>query len=138
MATAMAGTGLALVLALNMEVVPPGMSASLETDAVSEPAAFEARPPVIPTVNLMNGFIGVSDASTGNPYLTEASVLIAAARPEPPVRTTFQAPEQFEEANILRIRFGSQASEATATQDTLADPEGETLAPAMSPPGQPS
>lgn len=138
MATAMAGTGLALVLALNMEVVPPGMSPAVGTDAASEPAAFEARPPVIPTANLMNGFIGVSDASTGNPFLTEASVLIAAARPERPVRVTFQAPEQFEEANILRIRFGSQTSEPTTSDGTTIEPEVETVAPAMSPPGQPS
>jgi len=137
MATAMAGTGLALVLALNMEVVPAGLSSPVETEAGGL-AAREAGPPVIPTANSMNGFIGVSDASTGNPYLTEASVLVAAARPEPPARVTFQAPVQFEEANILRIRFGSQTIEPSTTDGTTADPEVETVAPAMTPPGQPS
>ena len=136
MATAMAGTGLALVLALNMEVVPVGMSAPIETNATSGSA--DARPPLGPEASFMTGFIGVADASTGNPYLTEAKVLISAARPEPPVRVTFQAPDQFEEANFLHIRFGSQAIEPVTADVTTVDPEAETVAPAMSPPGQPS
>lgn len=137
-ATAMAGTGLALVLALNMEIVPAGVSTPVETDADGERAGLQARPSFGTDAGSLTGFIGVSDAGTGNPYLTEASVLAFAARPQPPAPVTVQEPDQSEEATILRIRFGSQTTEPKPTDVATVDSEGDTMAPATSPPGQPS
>lgn len=136
-ATAMAGTGLALVLALNMQVVPAGMPTTTQSDAPSQGLSLYDVP-WVSSDRSTTGFIGVSDASTANPYLSEPSVLISAARPQPRALVAVQAPAQSEEANILRIRFRSQTSEPSTSDGIAAPPEGETVAPAGSPPGQPS
>lgn len=137
MATAMAGTGLALVLALNMQVVPAGMPTAIQSDAPSQGISLYDVP-WVDSDRSTTGFIGVSDASTANPYLSEPSVLISAARPQPPAPVAVQAPAQSEEANILRIRFRSQTPEPSTSDVLAAPPESETVAPAGSPPGLPS
>ena len=136
-ATAMAGTGLALVLALNMQVVPAGLQATVQTDALSQGISLQDVPWVIADSSSA-GFTGVSDVSTTIPQLSEPSALIIAARPQPPAPVVVQAPPPSEEATIMRVVFRSQAPEPTTTDPVGAPSEGATVAPAGSPPGQPS
>ena len=137
MATAMAGTGLALVLALNMEMVPASLPTTPQADAPSEGISLQ-HVPWVESASSATGFTGISDVSTSIPQLTETSALIIAARPDPPPPVVVAAPVPSEWATILRVVFRSQAPEPDSSDGIAAPPEREIVAPTGGPPGQPS
>ena len=146
-ATAMAGTGLALVLALNMEVIP--VSAPAQTDAAVEsrlstleqvPRLPTGRTALVPFLRLD------SDAATASRPDPEAAMTRAQARiSTPPAQPVAEEPADEEEPPAqLRVVFRSLHSpDPSRADDRNAGGSGALIStpqpePVPSEPGQPS
>lgn len=146
-ATAMAGTGLALVLALNMEVIP--VSAPAQTDA-----AVESRPstlqqvPRLPTgrtalVPFLRLDSGATVATRPDP---EAAMTRAQARisTPPTLAAAEEASDEVEPPAQLRVVFRSLQSPEPSRAADRHSSDGEAVTstlqrkPVPSEPGQPS
>ena len=137
-ATAMAGTGLALVLALQMEVVPvsrPMPDATVESPDLSmleEPQSYAAAVAARPS--------RATQVTAGRPHPEGVITL------PPPRGATETDPEVTEpdgppgELVVLDIRFERTATAVTAsaTEEAVSEPAEEPMAPVPSQPGQPS
>jgi hypothetical protein len=137
-ATAMAGTGLALVLALQMEVVPiarPMPDATIESPDLSmleEPQPYAAV---------------VADPASRSTPITVGRPHPEAVITLPPPRGAIQAETGITEPDgppgelvVLDIRSERPTAGVTepATEEAVSEPEEESVIPVPSQPGQPS
>ncbi len=146
-ATAMAGTGLALVLALNMEVIP--VSAPVQTDAAveSRPSSLQQVPRLPTGRTALVPFLRLdSDASPATRPDPEADMTRAQARVStPPALPVAEEPADDEEPPAqLRVVFRSlQSPEPSRADDRNAGGSAALtptpqLEPVPSEPGEPS
>ena len=146
-ATAMAGTGLALVLALNMEVIP--VSAPAQTDAAveSRPSTLQQVPRLPTGRTALVPFLRLdANAATAPRADPEADMTRAQARvstpPAPPVAD--EPPGEEEPPAQLRVVFRSlQSPEPSRAEDWHAGGSGALTSagqpePVPSEPGEPS
>lgn len=146
-ATAMAGTGLALVLALNMEVIP--VSAPAQTDAAveSRPTTLQQVPRLPTGRTALLPFLRLdSDATTATRPDPEAAMTRAQARiSTPPAQAVAEEPVDEEEPPAqLRVVFRSlQSPEPSRADDRNAGGSAALTSmpqpkPVPSEPGRPS
>lgn len=142
-ATAMAGTGLALVLALNMEVVPISTPEAADGAASWEASTLQQVPRMPVQRSTLEQLTrewggGASDARPSDP---EAE-LLSATRGQPAPRGDAAAepePEPDEAPTELRLVFRpSQTPEPGTVQQGVNDAEGDRFELVESEPGLPS
>lgn len=143
-ATAIAGTGLALVLALNMEVVPVTRGAPVDTSVESPDLSMLEDPmPFAAQASHATAAAGEVAVTPARPH-PEATLTLPpsrAAASEEPTEETGDAPPG--EYVVLEIRFGRSSASvppASAADEPAPADEASAPAPAPSPaePGQPS
>ena len=142
-ATAMAGTGLALLLALNMEIVP--LSSPSETDAsVTSSATSLQQVPRLPTgrtarVALLRQSSAPAGAVRPDP---ESMMTQVEARISPPPMAISDEPTEEEPSTELRVVFRATQSRDPVRSEggagTTAGTIESTPPPVGSEPGQPS
>lgn len=141
-ATAMAGTGLALLLALNMEIVP--LSSPSGTDASAASAATSLQQvPRLPTGRTT--LVALMRQSSGNPGVErpdpESIMTQVEARISPPPMTIGDEPIEDEPSTELRVVFRVTQSRDPVRSDGAASSAGtvqSTPPPVRSESGQPS
>ena len=139
-ATAMAGTGLALVLALNMEIVPAGLPASADRDAASEATSLREVPRMPVERSSLSQIVRNWGGTAARPSEPD-STLTVAGRVQP--ATSSKEPEMTEspeEATEMRLVFRSwQTPEPGSTHSrTTIEKEGTVSEVIASEPGEPS
>jgi hypothetical protein len=88
-ATAMAGTGLALVLALNMEIVPMALPSTNDAERVSEPTSLQQVPRIPVQVSSLAQLAREWGGAEGGPARPDPeAVLTLVGRVQPPARSS--------------------------------------------------
>jgi hypothetical protein len=142
-ATAMAGTGLALLLALNMEIVPisipSGTDASVDSGATSlqqVPRLPTGRTALVALARQSSGQAGAAARPDPESMMTQVG-----ARISPPPAAVGTEPSEDEPRTELRVVFRATQARDPVRSDAAAPTSG-TAEPAPAPvgsePGQPS
>ena len=134
--TAMAGTGLALILALNMEVIPVAVPSG--TDAVAEPEVTALQqipriPAALSSLPVEEGPEGTSAPRRADP---EAAMTRAGARVSPPPAAA--APEDEGPATEFQVIFRPLQSPDPTGGTAAAPPEQPVVVAEPMEPGEPS
>ena len=139
-ATAMAGTGLALVLALNMEIVPVGLPSSTDRNATSESSSLRQVPRMPAERSSLSQIARAWGATAAQPSEPDGALTVVgrvqpAASSKEPVVT-----ESLEGTTEMRLVFRSwQTPEPGTTHSrTSIEKEGSVSEVIASEPGQPS
>jgi hypothetical protein len=137
-ATAMAGTGLALILALNMEIVPAGLPPSgASDDAATSEAALVEVPRVAPEPNPLAEIIRTWGGGSTPATAPDPEAALVTARVVPAFGGEEAAEPHVEDAGPLRLVFRvSQTPDMGASDAPPA--ASASVTPLRSEPGEPS
>jgi hypothetical protein len=143
-ATAMAGTGLALVLALNTQIVPVFAPATSDADAAGfERSTLEQVPRMPMEVSsleqLAREWGGPATGAQRPDPETALTVVARAQAPRPAVPAeSADEPEQAATAELRLVFRPMQTPDPAASDAAPIEPEGPTWTRATSEPGEPS
>lgn len=139
-ATAMAGTGLALVLALNMEIVPVGPPTSNDRDAASEASSLRQVPRMPAERSSLSQIVRDWGGAAGQPSEPDGTLTVV-GRVQPAASSTEpEVTESRERTTEVRLVFRSWQTPEPATMHsrTTIEKEGTVSEVIASEPGEPS